>query len=183
MATVVFNIFLSRKNGGNLRVGETAPGVNFVRDSGASGHIRALLLCKSSSTTPTDDMDPDYDTVAQCKAQSGYSEYASATGYPVMADRPTVPQWSVASNDAQNRAEATAPSGAAGLIGFGNPDENVGLPVRYVLIYEHFDNADDTLNVPIVAIDEGTVVGTNGSAALLPMNFGWGSRVCDFLQG
>lgn len=179
MANVVFNIFKSRMAGGDLIGAETAPAVNFVRDSGGSGTLRAMLLC--SATGSGNDLSPDLDTVTACKSASGYAEY-SASGYPAMASRPHVPQLSAVADDATDLGKVSPPAGAGGVISFGNPDENAN-PVRCVLIYEHHSDTDDDDNIPVTAFDEGTIVGTNGSAALLPMNYSWGGRAWDIEQG
>ena len=170
MATVVFNIALERMNDGTMNlVDGTDPD---------TGNIRAMLLTHADTNEANNNPSKSLTTVAAIIA-TGLAEY-DGTGYPTPAFRPDVPQLSVTANNAQNRAEVTPPGAPDNIISFGNPDEATN-PIRYVLIYEHF-GTNDANNIPIVAIDEGTIIGQNGSSALLPMNFSWGGRVADIAQ-
>lgn len=145
---------------------------------------RGLVLV--TPTTGEADQDPTHQTVAACIGQTNYSEYddgaAGLPGYPTPAQRPGVPSLTISdSGSPQNRAEV-ALTNAGDLMDFGSPAADVtGGSIRYVLIYEHNDDTDDALNYPIMAIDDGTVLGENGSG--LPMTFSWGARVADILQG
>lgn len=171
--TVVFNIGLARLNDGTT---------NFATDSGPSGKLRALLLTHADSNQMNNILAKTLTTVAACKSASGYAEYDDAeNGYPTPSNRPRLPQLSVTANQSGgDRAEVTPPGAPDNIISFGSPGASTN-PIRYVLIYEHFGTADAS-NIPIVAIDEGTIVGQNGSPAQLPMNFSWGSRVADIAQ-
>lgn len=156
-----------------------ADGTTDFADSGGSGKLRALLL--TSVTASGNDLDKDLVTVADAKAASGYAEYNGA-GYPAMASRPLIPTLTSVANNTNDRADVSPPSGASGVVSFGNPAAATN-PVRYFTVYEHLSDTDDTLNILHSAFDEGTIVGVNGSASLLPMNFSWGGRAYEVVQG
>lgn len=109
----------------------------------ASGATFKVLLVQGS-TAP----DPDHDDVAAVLAAA--AELTGATGYTGGAGgagRKTV-TFSVAVDDTNNRADATR--SATSWTGL-----NAGT-VRQWLLYRHISGTDDTLNIPVYAVDTAT---------------------------